>query len=83
MVPDDLDIRRKGRKWGREARGRYELCPEKFEMSEGKLFWSDEERVTLLALLLENIGADAAVRLGDARVWREAIEDLGTTRKET
>ncbi len=36
------DIRRDGRAWvGDEARQRYELTPEKFEMYEGKLFWSD------------------------------------------
>lgn len=76
MVPDDLDIRREGRAWRAEARSRYELTPEKFEMSGGKLFWDDDERVTLLALLLENVGADRAVRLGDPRVWREAIAEL-------
>lgn len=78
MVPEDLDIRRVGRSWrGGEARQRLDLTPEKFEMSDGKLFWDDDERITLLALLLENVGVDAAVRLGDPRVWREAIDALG------
>lgn len=71
------DIRREGRAWeGEEARQRYELTPEKFEMFEGKLFWNDDERVQLLGLLLENLGADRAVRLGDPAVWRAAIEGL-------
>jgi len=50
------------------------LAPEKIEMCEGKLFWSDEQRLTMLALLLENLGIDAAVGLGDAALWREATE---------
>jgi len=29
-----------------------------------------------LALLLENVGIDKAIRLGDAEVWREAISEL-------
>jgi hypothetical protein len=31
----------------------------------------------LLGLLLENVGADQAVRMGDAKVWQEAIAGLG------
>jgi hypothetical protein len=42
----------------------------------GKFFASDEERLTMLALLLENVGTGAAVRLGDPAVWRKAIADL-------
>ena len=76
MVPDDLDIRRKGHAW-KDGLARFELLPEKLEMIKGKLFWNDEERLTVLALLLENVGVDRAVRLGDPRVWREAIDDLG------
>ena len=44
-------------------RGRYhQLAPEKIEMVAGRLFWSDEDRRAMLALLLENLGADAALR---------------------
>ena len=71
------DIRREGRAWsGDEGFERYSLTPEKFEMCGGRLFWSDTERVNLLALLLENVGADRAVRLGDPHVWVEAVEGL-------
>ena len=45
-------------------------------MIEGKLFWSDEERLTMLALLLENVGAAQAVRIGDSDVWRAAVATL-------
>lgn len=48
-------------------------------MVEGKLLWGDEERVKLLGLLLENVGADRAVRLGSVKVWRDALAALGTS----
>jgi hypothetical protein len=76
------DIRRAGRAWsGDECRVRWELTPEKFELYKGQLFWSDEDRLNLLAMLLENVGADAAIRLGDPAVWKAAISDLGDTAK--
>lgn len=37
----------------------------------------ETQRLTLLALLLENVGVDQAVRLGDPEVWREAVRELG------
>ncbi len=71
------DIHREGRAWrGQEARARYELTPEKIEMSEGRLFWTDEERLAMLGLLLENVGIDRAIRLGDPRLWRDAVAEL-------
>jgi len=38
--------------------------------------WDDEQRINLLGLLLENMGADQAVRMGDPAVWRDAIQRL-------
>jgi hypothetical protein len=70
------NIGRDGRAWGEEAMDRYYLAPEKIELIEGQLFGTEEERLTMLALLLENVGADKAVRLGDAAVWRAAIDAL-------
>ena len=71
------DVRAEGRAWqGPEAMARYQLTPEKMEMTGGKLFWSEEERLNMLALLLENVGADQAVRIGDPSVWRAAIAKL-------
>jgi hypothetical protein len=70
------DIRRDGHAWGGEAMSRYEMTPEKTEMFDGKLYGTEEERLTMLALLLENIGADKAVRIGDASVWRAAVAAL-------
>jgi hypothetical protein len=78
MTKIHWDIRGRGRSWEKgEVMDRYSLTPEKFEMVDGKLFWSDHARETLLGLLLENIGADRAVRLGDPEVWRAAVAKLG------
>jgi hypothetical protein len=83
MNDRDWDIRRAGRAWrGDEAHERFRLTPEKFEMYKGQLFWSAEERVALLALLLENVGVDRAVKLGDPAIWRAAIEELDRTKSE-
>ena len=78
MAAITWDIRREGRAWREEEiETRYfQLVPEKVELTDGKLYWTDEERLTMLGLLLENVGADAAVRLGDPRVWRAAIAAL-------
>ena len=46
-------------------------------MVKGKLLSAEEDRETLLALLLENVGADRAVQLGDPGVWRAAVAKLG------
>jgi len=67
-------ILNEGRAWtGEEVRQRLELLPEKLEIVEGRLLWDDEERKALLGMLLENLGADAAVRLGVPEVWRQAV----------
>ena len=42
----------------------------------GKLFDTDEQRLVMLGMLLENLGADAAVGLGDPEVWRKAVSAL-------
>lgn len=74
----EWNVEAQGRAWnGDEAWSRYELTPHKIEMIDGKLFWSDETRLLMLGLLLENCGADAAVRFGNPEVWREAVARLG------
>jgi hypothetical protein len=71
------DIRAKGRAWrGDEAWDRFQLTPEKFEMFDGRLFWSRKDRENLLGLPLENVGADRAVQLGEPDVWRAAVAKL-------
>jgi len=67
-TPAILERNRKGRAWRDDARARYDLAPEKIEMIEGKLFWSERDRLRMLGLLLENVGVDKAVRLGNPAV---------------
>ena len=71
------DIRNKGRAWRNdEVWQRYELTPHKIELINGRILWSRKDRETLLALLLENVGADRAVQLGEPDVWRCAVAKL-------
>lgn len=72
------DIRRHGHAWKRAALELYlSDYPEKPEVDDGRLFWSEEDRLIVLGLLLENLGADKAVRLGDPAIWKQAIAELG------
>jgi len=70
------NIQRTGHAWGGEVEDRWALTPEKIELIEGRLFWCEEDRLNMLGLLLENLGADAAVRFGDPDVWRAAVKSL-------
>ena len=56
---------------------RYQLKPHKLEVIKGKLLSSERDRIRLLAMLLENVGADRAVQLGKPEVWRAAVAKLG------
>jgi hypothetical protein len=77
MTKPKWDIRNEGRAWGvDEAFERYMMKPHKIELIEGRLLFSRKDRETLLALLLENVGADRAVQLGDPEVWRTAVAKL-------
>jgi hypothetical protein len=73
--PIAWDIRREGRGWtAEEFPTRVDrLMGLKLEVSEGKLFYGEETRLLLLGMLLENVGIDAAVRLGDLTCWKEAV----------
>lgn len=76
MNSPDWDIRREGRRWSREELDhRLYQAPEKIEYV-GGIFASDRERLTVLAMLLENLGIDKVVRLGKLADWKAAIADL-------
>ena len=77
MEEPTSNIALEGRAWpGTEATQRLDLLPAKLELIRGKLLWSEEERMTLLAALLENVGALKAVQLGNPQVWRDAVSQL-------
>jgi hypothetical protein len=76
MTPTDWDIRREGRRWTRdEFERRVYQAPEKIEFV-GGIFASERERLTVLGMLLENLGIDKAVRLGKLADWKAALADL-------
>src|SRR5438270_677031 len=65
------NIGREGRAWSTdEFLPRIDLAPEKVEAIGGKLFEDDNERMMMLGLMLENLGIDKAMRLGDPKRWR-------------
>ena len=75
MKPIDWDIRREGRRWSHEEfDDRCYQAPEKIEFV-GGIFTNEEERLTVLAMLLENLGIDKAVRLGKLQDWKAAIAE--------
>jgi hypothetical protein len=72
----EWDIRREGRRWSREEiETHYRMAPGKIELIDGMLFGTEADRIVMLGLLLENLGVDQAVRLGDPEIWREAIAE--------
>ncbi len=72
----EWDIRREGRRWtSEEFERRIYQAPEKIEFV-GGIFTDEEERLTVLAMLLENLGIDRAVSLGNPADWKAAIAEL-------
>lgn len=79
--PRSIDWRlgRKPIDWGDlpgRYQARYELAPHKIELIDGKLFWKDDVRLLMVGLLLENLGLDKVMQLGDPRAWKEAAAAL-------
>jgi hypothetical protein len=69
------DIRREPRRWSDdEIRSRLELTPEHFEVFDGEMLSTEEDRVNLLGIMLEQVGIDAALRLAPKELWREALD---------
>jgi hypothetical protein len=74
--PEVWDIRREGREWkGEEFEKRIYQAPEKIEFK-GGIFIYERERLTVLAMLLENLGIDKAVRFGKPEDWKAAVAEL-------
>jgi hypothetical protein len=76
MKPIAWDILRKGRTWSNEEFDlRIDQAPEKIEYVDG-IFASDQERLDVLGMLLENLGIDRAIRFGKLEDWKAAIADM-------
>ena len=82
MSPTDWDIRREGRQWTHEEfERRIDLAPEKIEYT-GSIFVNERQCLIVLAMLLENLGIDKAIRFGNLADWKAAIADLERQRTE-
>lgn len=69
------DIRREPRRWNSdEISSRLELTPDFFEVIDGEMLCSDEHRLNLLGVVLEQVGIDAALRLASKELWLEALD---------
>lgn len=79
MAEIDWDIRREGRRWSAEE-AEYRSCyviPDRPEIHQGKLYFTDEERMDVAACLLENLGIDKVVQsLGSPALWQAAVAAL-------
>ena len=74
--PTEWDIHREGRVWSpEEFNRRIYQAPEKIEFT-GGIFTYEDDRLTVLAMLLENLGIDKAVQLGNLEDWEAAIAEL-------
>jgi hypothetical protein len=74
--PREWDIRREGQVWsGDRFDKRIYQAPEKIEFV-GGIFINETQRLTVLAMLLENLGLDKAVRLGNPQDWKAAVAEL-------
>ena len=74
--PAEWRIEREGRVWSHEEfERRIYQAPEKIEYT-GGIFTYEDERHTVLAMLLENLGIDKAVQLGKPEDWKAAIAEL-------
>lgn len=72
----DWDIQREGRVWSHdEFNRRIYQAPGKIEFR-GGIFIYEEDRLNVLAMLLENLGIDKAVQLGKLEDWKAAITEL-------
>lgn len=75
--PAEWKIEREGREWkGEEFDKRIYQAPEKIEYA-GGIFIDEQQRLTVLAMLLENLGIDKAIQLGNAEDWKAALAELG------
>ena len=75
--PGTFDIGLEGRRWNvKRFHELDDVLPEKFELIDGKLFWSERERLGMLAAMLEQIGLAKAVTLAPKELWLQALAQL-------
>lgn len=77
------EVALEGRAWsGPEGLERFYELPGLPVLDGGKLYLTDAERLSMLAALLEQCGAVAAVKIGALEVWREAVQAVDVDRRQ-
>jgi hypothetical protein len=72
--PGTFEIGLEGRLWNVDRFLALEtVLPEKMELIDGKLFWSERERLGMLSAMLEQLGLVEAVKLAPKELWEEAL----------
>jgi hypothetical protein len=72
--PGTFDIGLDGRRWNVDRFLALErVLPEKMELIDGKLFWSERERLGMLSAMLEQVGLREAVKLAPKELWLNAL----------
>jgi hypothetical protein len=75
--PGTFDIGLEGRRWTvKRFHELDDVLPEKFELIDGKLFWSERERLGMLGAMLEQVGLAKAVTLAPKKLWLQALDQL-------
>jgi hypothetical protein len=75
--PGRFAIGLEGRRWTVDHwHSLSDVLPEKFEMIDGKLFWSERERLGMLAAMLEQVGLAKAVTLAPKALWLRALAQV-------
>jgi len=74
--PGTFNIGLEGRLWKVTRFDELEtVLPEKMELIEGRLFWSERHRLGMLGAMLEHMGLIAAVKLAPKELWLEALDE--------
>ncbi len=72
--PGTFEIGLEGRLWNVDRFHALDtVLPEKMELIEGKLFWSERHRLGMLGAMLEQVGLVEAVKLAPKELWLEAL----------
>ena len=75
--PGTFDIGLEGRRWKVDRFHELDtVLPEKMELIDGKLFWSERERIGMLGAMLEQVGLAKAVTLAPKELWLQALAQL-------
>ena len=72
--PGTFEIGLEGRLWTVDRLYALDtVLPEKMELIDGKLFWSERHRIGMLSAMLEQVGLVETVKQAPKELWLEAL----------